>query len=166
MKVGYVRFLSQILLVVASFSEAHAASQADISMCEKIQDPKRRGECFEKDVRKVNESKSQINTFIKRAKQEATRSFLDPDSAKFRNLFVTKGKSILSLCGEVNGKNSYGGYVGYRRFIQHYDTSNNTYDNVTTEPDAPKDEMDKIRADLFTMSWEQFCTKLPSTWRE
>lgn len=33
----------------------------------------------------------------------------DPDSAKFRNL---KG-----LCGEVNSKNGFGGYTGYKRYI-------------------------------------------------
>lgn len=37
----------------------------------------------------------------------------DPASAQFRNL--KRGKEV--LCGEVNGKNSYGGYVGFKRFI-------------------------------------------------
>ncbi|AUC08280.1 hypothetical protein BVG18_08495 [Acinetobacter lwoffii] len=33
----------------------------------------------------------------------------DPDSAKFRNM---NGK-----CGEVNSKNSFGAYTGYKRFF-------------------------------------------------
>lgn len=36
----------------------------------------------------------------------------DPDSAKFRDL-ERIGKAV---CGEVNAKNSYGGYIGYQRF--------------------------------------------------
>ena len=38
--------------------------------------------------------------------------FLDPDSAKFRNV----RKSILGYCGEVNAKNAFGAYVGYKAF--------------------------------------------------
>lgn len=36
----------------------------------------------------------------------------DPESAKFRSVKVKWD----TVCGEVNAKNSYGGYVGYRRF--------------------------------------------------
>lgn len=50
---------------------------------------------------------------IRKAKQNVTSEFKDPDSAKFRNIRVIRG----SVCGEVNAKNSYGGYVGYRRFV-------------------------------------------------
>jgi len=37
----------------------------------------------------------------------------DPDSAKYRRVAVIRG----SVCGEINAKNSMGGYVGYRRFM-------------------------------------------------
>ena len=166
MQMRYVRLLSQGLLVAAYSCGSFAAPQDDGSSCEKIKEAQRRGECFEKVARKLNDSKSEMETFITRAKQEATRSFLDPESAKFRNLYVTKDKSGLSLCGEINGKNSFGGYAGYRRFIQHFDTSNNTYEKVSTEPASPKDEMEKIRSDLFTMSWDLMCTSMPTIWRE
>ena len=166
MQVSYVRFLSLGLLVAVYSCAAFATSQDDISTCEKIKNAKRRGECFEKVALKLNDSKSEMETFVARAKQEATRSFLDPESGKFRNLYVTQNKSGLSLCGEINGKNSYGGYVGYRRFIQHFDTSKKTYEKVSTEPASPKDEMDKIRSDFFTMSWDLLCTNIPTIWRE
>ncbi|HEX5126486.1 MAG TPA: hypothetical protein VFW00_07075 [Rhodocyclaceae bacterium] len=43
----------------------------------------------------------------------------DPESARFRNVFISpKGRAI---CGEVNAKNSMGGYVGFRRFISAKD---------------------------------------------
>lgn len=38
----------------------------------------------------------------------------DPGSAQFRDLFTTRD---LFLCGQVNAKNSYAGYVGFRRFV-------------------------------------------------
>lgn len=39
----------------------------------------------------------------------------DADSAKFRNLTVSPDATI--LCGEVNAKNSMGGYTGFKRFV-------------------------------------------------
>lgn len=166
MHMRYVRLLSQGLLVAAYSCMAFASPQDDVATCDKIMDSKRRGECFEKVARKLNEPRNEMETFVTRAKQEATRSFLDPESGKFRNLYVTKDNTGLSLCGEINGKNSYGGYVGYRRFIQHFDTSKNTYEKVSTEPAPPKDEMEKIHSNIFTMSWNLLCNDMPAIWRE
>ncbi|WP_272962245.1 hypothetical protein [Alcanivorax jadensis] len=56
------------------------------------------------------------------AMEAAKNGLKDPDSAKFRNLYEVAGMKDDSgnhaVCGEVNAKNSYGGYVGYRRFMQ------------------------------------------------
>lgn len=56
------------------------------------------------------------------AKEGAKSGLKDPDSAKFRNLYEVAGMKDdggnHAVCGEVNAKNSYGGYVGYRRFMQ------------------------------------------------
>ena len=57
---------------------------------------------------------------VAKAKSSVTNDFKDPESAKFRNLaiFRTKtGKTGNFVCGEVNAKNSYGAYVGYRGFV-------------------------------------------------
>ena len=45
-------------------------------------------------------------------KMSIAKSLKDPDSAKFRGVKLKWG----TVCGEVNAKNSYGGYAGYRRF--------------------------------------------------
>ena len=40
----------------------------------------------------------------------------DPESAKFKNMRV----SIINpkvVCGEVNSKNSFGGYTGFQKFV-------------------------------------------------
>lgn len=41
------------------------------------------------------------------------RMMKDPESAQFRNLEVKRG----GLCGEVNARNGFGGYVGFREFV-------------------------------------------------
>ena len=51
------------------------------------------------------------------ASQEAAKIGLkDPTSAQFRNVRVLPHVSGKIVCGEINGKNSYGGYVGFRPF--------------------------------------------------
>jgi hypothetical protein len=50
-----------------------------------------------------------------------THNFYDPSSAQFRNLraadiTTTDGKTLRRVCGEVNGKNLDGGYVGFEMF--------------------------------------------------
>ena len=44
-----------------------------------------------------------------------SRGLLDPDSANFRDVFVSPNRD--TVCGQVNAKNRKGGYVGYRRFV-------------------------------------------------
>ncbi len=41
----------------------------------------------------------------------------DPDSAQFRNVRVVDVEEGILVCGEVNGKNSYGKYAGFVLFI-------------------------------------------------
>lgn len=55
------------------------------------------------------------------AAQDAVRQMLkDPESARFRSVASTahvtpRGEKVY-VCGEVNAKNSFGGYVGFRHF--------------------------------------------------
>ena len=53
--------------------------------------------------------------FVRFAKGALTQTFKDPTTAQYRGLFIS-GKALPVLCGEVNAKNSYGGYIGFRRF--------------------------------------------------
>lgn len=47
----------------------------------------------------------------------ATKDFIDPSSVQWRNTNVVNYKGDKALCGEVNGKNTYGAYVGFKRVI-------------------------------------------------
>lgn len=86
-------------------------------------------------------------------KEQAKRSLKDPSSVQFQALqlfhttMLTKeGQSlpggVFTLCGEVNAKNSFGGYVGFRRFVStamFSSTTGEAYDGTTDvsieEPD-------------------------------
>jgi len=50
---------------------------------------------------------------IYQARESVERALKDPSSAQFRNERVTKDGIV---CGEVNGKNSFGAYSGFARF--------------------------------------------------
>ncbi|WES69663.1 hypothetical protein [Superficieibacter sp. HKU1] len=51
------------------------------------------------------------------AQSEVRNLMKDPDSTTFRNLRgIINSQGVKYVCGEVNAKNSYGGYVGYKPF--------------------------------------------------
>ena len=54
---------------------------------------------------------------ITAAQDAAKKGLKDPDSAKFQNLRIADFDGGKVVCGEINAKNSYGGYVGYKRFV-------------------------------------------------
>lgn len=47
------------------------------------------------------------------AKQILEEHLRDPEATRYKDVFVTKSGNV---CGRVNGKNAYGGYVGYTPF--------------------------------------------------
>jgi len=75
---------------------------------------------------------------------KAVRSKLkDGDSAKFRNVYFHRGSDGIPMtCGEVNSKNSFGGYTGFQRFIS-----------------AGKPELTFIEEQVedFNTVWNRFC---------
>jgi len=58
---------------------------------------------------------------VEQIKATITRDFFDPSSAQFRDirvvdLVLSDGTKARRVCGEVNGKNRLGGYVGFKMF--------------------------------------------------
>lgn len=41
----------------------------------------------------------------------------DPDSAEFRGFFPGESNGNAIGCGEVNSKNTFGGYTGFKRYV-------------------------------------------------
>lgn len=64
----------------------------------------------------------------KAALEHVASQLIDPSSAQFRG--VRKGRMI-GYCGEINGKNRFGAYVGFKRFY-----GGDTYSFVEPEPPA------------------------------
>lgn len=50
---------------------------------------------------------------LRSAQQAVAQRLIDPGAAQFRD--VRRGSD--AVCGEVSGKNRFGAYVGYERFI-------------------------------------------------
>lgn len=71
------------------------------------------------------------------AKESVLANLKDPNSAQFRN---QKG-----FCGEVNAKNSFGGYAGFVRFIAA------KKDLVFMENDPA------LASGAFQEAWDRFC---------
>lgn len=71
------------------------------------------------------------------AKEAVLSSLKDPESAQFKN--------IKGYCGEVNSKNSYGGYVGFKKFV--------SVKGATVLEGA--EGVDPL---TFTLIWEAHCT--------
>lgn len=53
---------------------------------------------------------------IEDAKRTVRDKLKDPDSAQFRKVRLVDHDGGKIVCGQVNGKNSFGGYVGYKSF--------------------------------------------------
>lgn len=78
---------------------------------------------------------------ITRIEEKIKFKLKDPQSAVFRNQRVN--------CGEVNAKNSFGGYIGFERYIYYSNT-----DHVLMESSA-SDAI--VTPSLMTKLWEKEC---------
>ena len=77
---------------------------------------------------------------IKEIENKVKELAFDPDSAKFRN---QKGN-----CGEVNAKNRFGGYTGYRRFIYNSETDTVSIEDEDDGHNKPK---------MMNILWQKKC---------
>ncbi|PTA87453.1 hypothetical protein CWM66_26355 [Kosakonia sp. H7A] len=62
---------------------------------------------------------------IKFGESLVKQTLKDPDSAKFNSYYRPFGDGVGYICGTVNAKNSYGGYVGNRNYYVHLTVGNN-----------------------------------------
>ena len=80
------------------------------------------------------------------AQTRVSDAMKDPDSAKFRNVVSTVEGAF--IFGEVNAKNSMGGYSGYTRF----------YTNTLSMLSIESDSMSDGEHGVFDKMWER-CAK-------
>jgi len=56
--------------------------------------------------------------WIEKGKAMVQSKLKDPGSAEFKDVFFFRGRDGIPMtCGQVNGKNAFGGRPGFRRFI-------------------------------------------------
>lgn len=72
---------------------------------------------------------------LSKAQEIAARNLKDPSSAQFRDVREARGGAV---CGEMNGKNAFGAYTGFKRFVVRAGTS-----SVVTEPDEAMTEAEQ-----------------------
>lgn len=113
-----------LTILLSAFALAAHAAPKDKFSCKQIADKAVRESCVAamKDKTSVDSTdyeKLKIDRFVSEAKARLTVNFKDPLSAQFTNvLYIEKGIMDSSyLCGFVNAKNSYGGYVGGKMFV-------------------------------------------------
>ena len=59
---------------------------------------------------------------LEAVQNEFKENLADPDNARFRNVEIVPHKLIpdyFTLCGQVNARNSLGGYTGFQPFMAH-----------------------------------------------
>lgn len=56
--------------------------------------------------------------WMQKGMEAAKAKLKDPSSAQFRGVYFNQGADGIPMtCGEVNSKNSFGGYGGFQKFV-------------------------------------------------
>lgn len=63
-----------------------------------------------------DEVESKITGYVAMSALYMAKNLKDPASAMFQDVYVVKIGTSIIICGEVNSKNSYGGYSGFAAF--------------------------------------------------
>lgn len=103
------------------------------------------------------------SALLEEAKSKVADELLDPDSARYTNLYVseftnsTAGITDRVVCGYVNGKNRFGGYAGRQPF--YYQTGSGR----SLRPVLPNKRntlypLKKIGYDAWVMAYKNVCT--------
>jgi hypothetical protein len=61
--------------------------------------------------------KSKDDVIVTVLKEKVLYQMKDVKSAQFRNLRLYRNHGMVVLCGELNGRNSFGGYVGFQPLV-------------------------------------------------
>lgn len=101
----------------------------------------------------VSLTPAQARVIARRAVADKLR---DPSSAQFRNVRrVTADNGQLVFCGEVNGRNAYGGYAGFVRFEASAGRTGGGY--------ALLDSQESLARAYFHSAWNQTCGRSQGT---
>lgn len=87
--------------------------------CEHIKEKKVRDSCVAERSKSAKKTENAQDAFVKQAKMTIAQTLKDPGSATFSKLKYLENPERRSqaLCGDMNAKNSYGGFVGSKPFL-------------------------------------------------
>lgn len=85
----------------------------------------------------------QNDLWMQKAQESVRAQLKDAESAEFRNVAIRNYKGAPLVCGEVNAKNSFGGYSGYQQFV--FAGSMGTF------------LADHMKPGEMTKAWREFC---------
>lgn len=81
---------------------------------------------------------------IDSAKSAVARDLLDPESATFRDVTLfAKPNGSTRVCGQVNAKNRFGGYVGYVGFVHDPGARKTVFE--LQQPPASADSLEQLQ---------------------
>jgi hypothetical protein len=98
---------------------------------------------------------------LAKGQQLAAYDLKDPASAQFRAVFLQRAQPAAEasvtlaapiVCGELNGRNSYGAYAGFRRFAVSLPTG-----EKIVQPAAEGSETPDLDDMAFRIQWTQAC---------
>ncbi|WP_115389819.1 hypothetical protein [Shewanella algae] len=83
--------------------------------------------------------------FLSELRNKALARLKDPKSAEFKDVYFFRGADNVPMtCGQVNSKNSFGGFVGFQHFVSG---------------GSPDMTFLQNEVDDFASVWNKFCTK-------
>ena len=96
--------------------------------CTSIDNDIARLACYDENAKNspiVDKKSTGERDYIAEARESVVKNFKDPDSAKFRNEVIYHNSGLTTshhkgVCGEVNSKNSYGAYTGFKRYYYSF----------------------------------------------
>lgn len=83
------------------------------------------------------------------AKSGMTKDFFDPSAVQYRDIQVKGKPGSYIFCGELNGKNRYGAFTGFKRFIASAEKKNGAYTYNFSHMEGQIDD--------FHQRWRVFC---------
>lgn len=107
-------------------------------------------------------SQSPEEQAISRAEDAIKNTLKDPYSVIFSNIYIGSRDNIsITICGSMNAKNSFGGYIGPRRFYVSIITDPGfpVYPKIDDSRDATSVYQYEMRIRDFNDGWKKFGCK-------
>ncbi|EKT4488947.1 MULTISPECIES: zinc-ribbon domain-containing protein [Shewanella] len=116
------------------------AARAEKREVEKAEEAKRDAE-----KKAAQDEKYKEYAWIEKGKDAVLARLKDPKSAEFKDVYFFRGADNVPMtCGQVNSKNSFGGFVGFQHFVSG---------------GSPDMTFLQNEVDDFASVWNKFCTK-------